>query len=144
MGKVNNTTEAVMNDMVKELGVEHVVRQERGTHIRSTYSWSTDYARERFEEHRSVNLPEGETVDTVYVYQLLMGADLTHMVIFNAHNQGVMEGDEFIEILASTKAVLKKAVPLIKQAKLDESEVVDELYSMYKRLKEELEEYDLW
>lgn len=132
-----------VNEAVEEKIVKHIVRQDDSKYIRSGYTWSTPYGKERYEEQRTVTLPESTTLDGVYVYQLLTNADLSHMVIFNAYNQGKMEEDEFEELLSSTKQVLKKALPYIKLEKENESEIYGDLVVMYKRLKEELEENGL-
>lgn len=132
-----------VNEVVEEKIVQHIVKQDDSQYIRSGYVWSTQYGKERYEEQRTIKMPEGTTIDGMYVYQLLTNADLSHMVIFNAYNQGKMDEDEFIELMTATKEVLQKAIPYIKLEKENKSEIYRDLATMYKRLKEELEENDI-
>lgn len=123
--------------------VVHLIKQEKLIEIQSGYSWGTDYTKEKYEEKRTLTLPEGTSLDTVYVYQLLTNADLRHMVIFNAHNQGSMEEKEFLELLNSTKRVLERALPYIRTEKENDTENYKSLASLYVRLRGDLEEWGL-
>lgn len=144
MGKVESTQDAVVEDIKKDIGVEHIVRSERTTYFRCTYTWSTQYAKEKYEQQRTIHIPEGVDNNVLYAYQTLTNIDLCHMVIFNAYVQGKMGEEEFLEILRSSKVLLEKVLPYIKLAKKLKLEVYEEIIAIYTRVKKELEENNLW
>lgn len=143
--KVDTTLEAVEDNVAEGLEENqnvHIVKQERTRTFNKRFGWSTEFNRVRFEESRTVAIPADTPYDAVYVHEILTQADVTHMVLFNAYNQGYMERPEFEENLQATVKVLKKASPYMKKVKQiqDELEQYEEIASIYSRLRGELVE----
>lgn len=140
MSKTEEVKNAVSEEVKEQVEKVHVVKQERTTYFRSGYSWSTQFAKERIEEQRTVVVPENTPVDVLYGYQLLSQADVMHMVIFNAHNQELMGDEDHHELLKSTTKVLQRVTPSLRQAKKEKLEVYEEMAAIYRRLRVELTE----
>jgi len=117
--------------------VLHTVKTEKTKQFRSGYSWGTEYSQNKIDEVRTVYVPEGTSYNVFYAYQLVTQADLRHMVVYSAYEQGLMVEEEKIELLEATKGVLKRFKGLREEVKQDEI-VGEEILAIYKRLAKEL------
>lgn len=144
MSKVESAKEAVEEEVTEGLTkTEHIVKQEKTRTINVRYGWATEFNRIKFEESRPIVIAAETPYLAVYTHELLTQADLTHMVIFNAYNQKAMTEEEFMEILETTKEVLKKASTNLKELKAMKVENFSEMAAIYKRLKDELIKYGI-
>lgn len=105
--------------------------------FRSGYTWSTPYAKEKMEEQRTITVSGDIKYDVLYAYQLITQADLRHMVVYNAFEQGLMDEDEKIELLTASVRDAK-IVRGFKDEIEEDEENKEMILGMYKRIVKEL------
>jgi len=135
MGKeVGNVQEGVAQHLENVL---HTVRVEKTKQFRSGYSWSTEYSKNKIDEARTVTVPEETSYNVFYAYQLLTQADLRHLVVYSAFEQGLMDEEVKIELLEASIDVLRRFKGLREEVKEDKN-VGEDILEIYKRIAKEL------
>lgn len=134
MSEVNEKQNSVQNFLEE---VNHKIKSERNTSFRTSYEWRVDYSQRIYQEARTVIVPEGVSYNVLRAYQEITQADLRHMVIYNAFNEGAMDEDTKIELLGASYHNVKTVKKVLKEVKEDE-EVGEEIEAIYKKVLGEL------
>lgn len=119
--------------------VVHVIRSEKNQFFNSRYAISRDYGEYKLEQGRSVPVKEGIKSNVLYVYQLITEADLRHMVVYGAYEDGAITEAEKEELLSTSKRALRKFVKYKEEIKSDEHHKRD-MVDIFNRIREELQE----
>src|SRR5699024_10765563 len=115
--KVDNAQQGLQNFMEK---VFHKIESEKNISYRSSYEWRTDYSQRTYHEARTVIVPESVSYEVLRSYQEITQADLRHMVVYNAFNEGAMDEDTKMELLRASIENVKEVRKNMEEIKEDE------------------------